>query len=310
MYNKNMPYKKSPIDDFFFSLYGFYPTKAGQALELLATAALKIMNKDNKVYYDQYVKGEYSDQVYQIDGVIGEKSIEAKDHTIKNEKVKRPEVQNQEGGLVDLPYSEGIFASATGFTRYAKKYANGTNINPKTKKIDLYNIRPSTIEDEQGRVKTVILEFTVTGLNFRAAKITPLFTKEGHANMGKLFPVGEVSIKIDAIYNNNGSVFLTMGDWTKSLNYEHTLDEGKKEIAGNAKFEEKYLKINEHLIEIQGLSYIVPIQELTERIEIQQKGNACLYVRNEDGTVDTLLTDIQMKNVVFDKDTKEIRIGH
>ena len=302
-----MVYEKSPIDEFFFSLYGFYPTKAGQAYELLVDAALKLVEEKSEVFYDQYVKGEYSDQVYQIDGVIGEISIEAKDHTIKNEKVKRPEVQNQEGGLIDLPFTEGIFASATGYTRNAQKYANGTIINPTAKKINLYNIRPSTIEDEEGRVKTVILEFILTALNFRAAKLTPLFTKEGYTNMGKLFPEGRVSLKIDTIYNYDGSVFLSIGDWTESLNYEYTLDDGKEEITGEAKFIGKYLKINEHLIELQGISYIVPIQKSTEKFEIQHNGNACLYVKNENGTVDTLLTDVQMKSVVFDENSKKIK---
>jgi hypothetical protein len=115
-----MSYEKSPIDDFFFSLFGFYPTKAGQSYELLVNAVLKLINEESKVSYDQYVKGEYSNQVYQIDGIIDERSIEAKDHTIKNEKVARPEIQTQEGGLIDLPFKEGIFASATGYTRNAK----------------------------------------------------------------------------------------------------------------------------------------------------------------------------------------------
>jgi len=206
-----MPYEKSPIDDFFFSLYGFYPTKAGRAYELLSNAALMLIKGESEASYDQFVKGEYSDQVYQIDGVIGEISIEAKDHTIKNEKVKRPEVQSQEGGLIDLPFNEGIFTSATGYTINAKKYADGTSINPTAKKIELFNIRPSTIEDEKGRVKTVIFEIIITTLNFRAAKITPFYTKEGYANIGKLFPEGKLGIKINAIYNYDGSVFFNNG---------------------------------------------------------------------------------------------------
>jgi hypothetical protein len=219
-------------------------------------------------------------------------------------------VQNQEGGLIDLPFSEGIFASATGYTINAIKYANGTGKNPIAKKIDLYNIRPSTIEDEKGRVKTFILEFEIFSLNFRAAKFSPLFTKEGYANIEKLFPEGNVSLSIDAVYNYDGSVFLTMKDWTGSLSKEYTLYDGKEEITGDAKFEDKYLKINDHLIKVSGISYVVPIQKATERFELQQDGNACLYVRSEDGTVDTLLTDVQMKNVVFDENEKKIRKGH
>jgi hypothetical protein len=46
-----MSYERSPIDDFFFSLYGFYPEKEGQAFELITNAALKIINEEKKVSY-------------------------------------------------------------------------------------------------------------------------------------------------------------------------------------------------------------------------------------------------------------------
>jgi hypothetical protein len=301
-----MSYGKSPIDDFFFSLYGFYPTKPGQAYELLTNAALKLIAEEKKVSYDQYVKGKYSKQVYQIDGIIEERSIEAKDHTIKNEKVTRPEVQHQEGGLIDLPFKEGVFASATGYTRNAKKYAIGTDTNPIAKRIELYNIRPSTTSDEEGRVKTCILEFTIKGLNFKKALITPIFTKNGYYTMGQMFPKGKIPIKIDAIYNTDGSIFISMEDWTYSLNFEYNLEEERTEITGKANFDDKYIKVNSQLIGIQGINYKVPIQRAIEKFVIQQDGKACLYIKNEDGTVDTLLTDIQMKSVKFDEGKKEI----
>ena len=144
-----MSYEKSSIDEFFHGIYGFYPEKAGQAYELLVNAALKIINKDLDVKYNQFKEGIYSQQKYQLDGIKDDKeSIEAKDYTIRNEKVGRPDVQKQEGGLIDLPYEGGIFASATGYTRNAEKYAEGTYKNPNGKPIDLYDIRPSTEEDE------------------------------------------------------------------------------------------------------------------------------------------------------------------
>jgi hypothetical protein len=178
------------------------------------------------------------------------------------------------------------------------------------KQIGLYNIRPSTEKDEEGRVKTVILEFTITSLSFIGASFSPIFTKDGYSNMGKLFPTGQVQIKTNAIYNSNGSIYLTMEDWTKSLNYEYSLDdEEKEEISGKADFNEKYLKISEQLIGIKGINYKVPIQRSTEKVIIQQDGKACVYVKNEEGTVDTLLTDLQLKSIVFDKDTNEININ-
>jgi len=304
-----MSYEKSPIDDFFFSLFGYYPKKSGEAYELMANAALKIINEKERVFYDQYVKSEHSKQIYQIDGIIEERSLEAKDHTIKNEKVTRPEVQTQEGGLIDLPFKGGIFASATGYTRNAKKYAIGTETNPIAKKIDLYNIRPSTISDEEGRIRTCILEFTIAKLNFEKAINTPIITKEGYDTLCKMFPEGEIPIAIDAIYNTDGSIFISMGDWTHSLNFEYTLEDKKTEIKGEVNFDGKFIKVNSQLIGINEIKYEVPIQRITEKIIIQNDGNACLYVNNEDGTVDTLLTDIQMKNIMFDDDEKEILIN-
>jgi len=301
-----MSYEKSPIDDFFYSLYGFYPSKAGKSFELLTNAALKILNKESKVFYDQFIDGTYSKQKYQIDGIIDNISIESKDHTINGDKVGRPEVQNQEGGLIDLPFAEGIFSSATGYTRNAKKYAKGTEENPNAKRIELYNIRPSSITDEEGRVKTVILDFHITSLNYKYAIFNPTFTKEGMNILGNLFPNGKHPIKLDAILNDDSSVFLTIEDWTKSLNYEYSLNDDIEHLIGSANFPDKYININENMIGITNINYKIPIQKSSEQIKIERDGNACLYVKNESGTVDTLLTDIKMKSINFDEKDKEI----
>jgi hypothetical protein len=302
-----MSYDKSPIDDFFYSLYGFYPTKAGQAYELLTNAALKIINEESKVLYDQFVEREYSNQKYQIDGIIDNKSIEAKDYTVRKDKVGRPDIQKQEGGLIDLPFTEGIFSSATGYTRNAKKYAKGTEENPIAKKIELYDIRPSTVTDEEGRIETVILDFYIVSLDFRNALFEPCFTKEGYNSLGKLFPEGRHPIKINAIHNSDSTLFLTMENWTKSLNSEYSLDDETSELNGKTDFLNKCIEVNGNMIGITGISYKIPIQKSSERIEIKRDGKACLYVKNESGTVDTLLTDVKMKSIKFDEKYKEIK---
>jgi hypothetical protein len=144
-------------------------------------------------------------------------------------------------------------------------------------------------------------------LNFKKALVTPIFTKDGYSTMGKMFPEGKISIKIDAIYNTDGSIFISMEDWTYSLNSEYNLKEEITEITGKADFDDKCIKVNSQLIGIQGINYKVPIQKSTEKFEIQKDGKSCLYVKNEDGTVDTLLSDIQMKSVKFDGEKKEVR---
>ena len=216
-----MSYAKSPIDDFFYGIYGFYPKKAGQSYELLVNAALKIVNKNSDVKYDQFREGIYSQQKYQLDGIKDEKeSVEAKDYTLRNEKVGRPDVQKQEGGLIDLPYEGGIFASATGYTRNAEKYAEGTYKNPNGKPIDLYDIRPSTEEDEKERVKTVILHFTVVYPDFNKGIFIPVFTKDAQEKLLEKYPDGKINCLLQYVYNDDRTIYLKVNDKILKLTSE------------------------------------------------------------------------------------------
>ena len=282
-----MSYEKSPIDEFFYGIYGFYPEKAGQAYELLVNAALKIINKD-------------SEQKYQLDGIKDDKeSIEAKDYTIRNEKVGRPDVQKQEGGLIDLPYEGGIFASATGYTRNAEKYAEGTYKNPNGKPIDLYDIRPSTEEDEEGRIKTIIVNINSIYLDFNNWTVTPIFTKESRDELLNQFGENRIPIMMGAIYNSDKSIFITVKDWTNSLNSLINFENNNDVLIGETDFSNKYILIQDALYGISKIRYQIPIRRDSQELRIEQDGNACLLVKNSDGTTNTLLTDVQLKNINF-----------
>ena len=93
--------KKSPIDNLFFDIFGYYPNKAGTAYEILVAAAIKIITGET-IHYDQNLKGIYSKTNYQIDAIneSENKIIEAKDYTIQNKKVGRPDLQKLQGALV------------------------------------------------------------------------------------------------------------------------------------------------------------------------------------------------------------------
>jgi hypothetical protein len=302
-----MSYEKSPIDIFFYELFGDYPSKAGQSYELIVTGVLKLLNKESTVLYDQQIRGIFSNQKYQIDGVLGsEKIIEAKDYTLRKSKVGRPDVQKLEGGLVDLPCTDGIFASATGYTRNARSYAKGTISNPITKKIDLYEIRPSTLVDETGRIKTIILKLIITLLDFEKANWSPEISEENI----KMLPIllkGTHEIKIESIYNPDGTIHITIPQWTETLNSQVNLEDDEKEITGFEKFNGKCLNIAGKLIPIIGMKYTIPIIKTERTIEIEQSGNACLYIKNEEGEIDTLLTDLDMKALVFSNGNVEIK---
>ena len=295
-----MSYEKSPIDEFFYGIYGFYPEKAGQAYELLVNAALKIINKDSDVKYNQFKEGIYSQQKYQLDGIKDDKeSIEAKDYTIRNEKVGRPDVQKQEGGLIDLPYEGGIFASATGYTRNAEKYAEGTYRNPNGKPIDLYDIRPSTEEDEEGRIKTIIVNINSIYLDFNNWTVTPIFTKESRDELLNQFGENRIPIMMGAIYNSDKSIFITVKDWTNSLNSLINFENNNDVLIGETDFSNKYILIQDALYGISKIRYQIPIRRDSQELRIEQDGNACLLVKNSDGTTNTLLTDVQLKNINF-----------
>ena len=296
-----MSYNKSPIDDFFYNIYRFYPDKAGQAYELLANAALKIINKDSEVKYNQFRDGTYSQQKYQLDGIKDEKeSVEAKDYTLRNEKVGRPDVQKQEGGLIDLPFDGGVFASATGYTRNAVKYAEGTYKMPNGKPIDLYDIRPSTEEDEEGRVKTVILYFTIISPNFHQGVYEPVFSKESQEQLIEKFPDGKIACCLQYVYNDDKTIYLKISDWTKSLNSQVELGKEQTSLDGEISFTNKFIRIEDDFYEIEKIKYSIPIIRSTDELRVEQDGNACLVVKNSDGTTDTLLTDVQLKNIKFD----------
>ena len=73
-------YKKSPIDELFYSLMGYYPSKEGKAYEIISTAILGLIESKD-VAHNQYLIGE-SESKYQLDGLIdGNIMLEAKDYT-------------------------------------------------------------------------------------------------------------------------------------------------------------------------------------------------------------------------------------
>lgn len=162
--------KSSIIDELYYKLFGEHQTKEGQALERLAALAFKVLNEERKVQYDLQMRGKYSKTTYQVDGLLddgeNQKMIEAKDYTVQGKKVGRADLQKLEGALTDLDIAEGYFVSATDYTNRAKPYADSTIVNPKQNLIELYHIRPSNIDDEQGRVKTIEVNVIVHGLEF------------------------------------------------------------------------------------------------------------------------------------------------
>ena len=174
--------KNSVIDDLYFSLYGEHQTKEGQALERLSGVAFKLLGEQRQVQYDQQIRAKYSGTVYQVDDLVSDSDrqimVEAKDYTVRNKPVGRSDLQKLESALTDLDIPEGRFVSATDYTNRAKPFAESTKNNPKNNPIDLYHVRPSTPEDEKGRIKTILVTIVAHGLEFERGQYLPLINSE------------------------------------------------------------------------------------------------------------------------------------
>jgi hypothetical protein len=57
------------------------------------------------------------------------------------------------------------------------------------------------------------------------------------------------------------------------------------------------------LAEITGIGYSVPFQTTTHQITVEPNGRAKLILKSEDGQLDKILTDTDLRRVVLDKPT-------
>jgi hypothetical protein len=285
----------SKIDAFFQRIYGFVPRKKGASYELLVATALKLVHSDLELRANQFIEGTYSKEKYQLDSVLGalETAVEAKDYTDRNAKVGRPDVTKLAGSLQDLPLDAGIVASATGFSRPAKKYALATKINPASKPIDLYLVRPSTVEDEEDRIQSVIINLHILSLDQINSRFNPVISQSGQEKLRQKYVAGEqLQIKVDAFYRGNGRTLVTLQELTSEL------DRGAAEGAWTSP-EPAFLKVGDDLIEFTKLEYFMAYQVLETQIIVDTRGTAELLIKAEDGTVDKLLTDIELRRVKF-----------
>ena len=300
---QSMDKKKSTVDELFYQLYGYCPKKAGTSLEILSDIAYSIINKDAVVKHDQKIKSDFCDTAYQLDGLVfradgANEMIEAKDYTVRNERVGRGDLQKMQGALTDLDVQRGKFVSATDYTKDAKEYAKGTQRNRRQVPIDLFQIYPSTKDDEKGRVKEIVVSMNVRCLDFASSQIIPIFDEKGLEFLKSHgFSNRHLALRIDGIYDKNGKVMQSIKEFTQGLNKLVDIkDSNQKEIIGETKMDGAYIKmVNDMLCPIAGLSYKVAIDDFNYEYSITQEGKPILLIRNLDGSTNKLLTDEELK---------------
>lgn len=292
----------SPLDHLFYELYGFYPNKSGQAYEMLVAAAFKIIS-GQELRYDQHLRGDYSETDYQIDGlnVDQQKVIEAKDYSIVNRKVGRPDIQKLQGALSDLNVKGGQFVSATDYTKPAKKYAESSAGNPGQKRIELYHVRRSTDWDEEGRIKTFVLTITMVVPDYSNGKFDCALTKEAIKKLeqnGLLNMQGNMGL--DRFYTKSGEIDCLLVDFTRDnqpilVRIEDDISEGCWLLP------DRYVKYQGELYGIKGIQYRIPYNRSSYTFKIESEGKPKVLIKSEDGTINKLLTDKQFRDLTLDK---------
>jgi len=292
--------QKSEIDDLFYQLMGYYPKKAGEAYEILSTAAIGLV-KAQIAEHDRFMKGESGGRAYQLDGLLdGEIMVESKDYTIEDKKVGRPDLQKLQGALTDLPQiKEGYFTSATDYSKDAIKYAKGTEINNSQKKITTIDIRPSTPEDEQGRIFTIFLTMQYSVPNYEKGKVSFIFPQEGKQIMDdclKRHGLTESRCCTGVLFDKDGSFKTTIAEFTR--NNQPVYDWGSEFISGEILID-AYIKFYDVLVPIKGISYFdVPIEKGIDKFTIESNGNATLLIRSEKLGINKLISDVDLKNAI------------
>lgn len=308
--SKDKDSKHTAMEEFFREIYGYVPNKKGTAYELIVSAALKLIDEKNQVFSDQRIRSAYSKQIYQLDSLIKSEFstfVESKDYTDKNKPVGRPDVSKLAGALSDLNIDKGTVASATGFTKPAKEYAKASGQMTLGKEIDLLNIRPATEEDEKGRIKTIHLKMIFCFAVFEKAKWTPIFTNESQQKLKENYSVGtSIPMKLDNFYDSKGSIVKSIFDLTTELSTQGNSGES---LSGSwGKNQETYILIGSELYEIDSLAYVIPFDEIVQEVVIESNGKAALLVQNEDGSLDKLLTDMDLKRIHI-SDNGEVKIN-
>ncbi|QYX30742.1 restriction endonuclease [Sphaerospermopsis torques-reginae] len=305
---------QSPIDLLFESIFGYLPNKKGTAYEIIAAIVTQILEENASVVHDSRIEGVFSQTLYQID-VLSEKDNrkafgEAKDYTIKDKKVGRDDIQKMAGALRDVNMDEGLFFSATGFTKPAKDYAEASE-KIIGKPIQLLHLRTTIEQDEKGRIKSIQVDIPGLVPKCQDGKYKPIWTSDGDSLLEKLIQEDVVkentTIGVFSIYDANGNIIYTIQELTHELINIYWGSSITQEAIGCIPTPNGHIKIQDKFVPIHGIDYSIPLYEIVETVIVQADGNVKLLVKSEDGKVNKLITDTQLSNYVLDNKTVQMQ---
>lgn len=295
------------MDVYFETIFGYKPTKRGTGYELLVGAVLKILNESQDVTHNVIYEGKYSNDKYQIDALVENKLasifIECKDYTERNKPTQRSDVQKLAGALNNLDINAGILVSATGFTKPAIQYSKSTKLNPNAKEIELFVIRPSTKKDSEGIMLSLCVSLDLETIDHENSKVIPIMDikKVQEILKRKGYKAGDQYNAItNRLLKNDGTIY----KYVSEIVNDNTINPSVNGVSsGEFSFEENvFACFYGELVKVDKLVYEIrhKITHIPEFVKIEDK--AILVVKSQDGQIDRIITEKQLKAIVFNSD--------
>lgn len=300
----------SPVEQLYLSIFGVLPQKSGAAFERLASIAMFLL-EGGEVRHDAKLRGQFSKSLYQLDvhhqpdsddkATMGE----AKDYSDRGAKVGRGDLQKLAGALPDLAEVKGgAFFSATGFTSPAKKYARAAESITGGKEINLYQLSPSTEQDENGFIKKVVINAHFEVPMPAKGQFIPVLTGVAQELLkSKFLKEGEskftYQLGLSEFYDSQGNSTLSLEALTTTGYGE--INEDDKTAYGCYLLPGHHLNISGVLAELKGLEYHVPHDYFTRQIIITDDSTNRFVVKDESGKALLILTDKRLRQFSFDE---------
>lgn len=284
-------YPITPCDKLFYQLMHFYPSKAGTSFELIASAVTKMIQNSVNAKHDVKIKGMTTAK-HQIDGIVGDVAIEAKDHAAgkKEQAVSIGEIRSFEAAICDIEeVEEGRFWTSTRYTKDAQTYATGLSLENRQKIIKIFQSRPSTEEDRVGRCEKIQLQIVAYAPNDKIQ----IDVQQKEADYINSLPNHQKAY-ILAFYDANGNQTRTF-DEAISLKYG-AFEKVKK---GKIKSENESIKlINGTLVPINGFIFERTIEKEIIECTIESEGKPVLLVECKEESLNKLFTDNELKREI------------
>lgn len=298
------------FDRLHFELFGKECTREGEAFEKISAAVTYLLFPSSNVAHNQMWRGVVSKSLYQVDILRTEDDQkifgEAKDYTARRKassKVGRGDLQKLGGALPDVKADRGVFFSATDYTREARRYANAAS-GIIGRPIDLMHIRPSVDLDKEGRIQKIVLNLTVRNADIDNIKWRPILAPAGEAAMQRVLAASgleelRTGFILETLVDSHGDKICSISDLTAGGFGDSAVDE---EAHACFWLPLHFVKFEGELVEIRGLEYLVRYHTEKMTVEIVSDGEPRILVKSDDGSVNRLVTDQQLRDLSFDTD--------